>query len=412
MIIGMRGPVLVVTLMLLPLPVGAQEPTCFGMPATIVATGDEEHVEGTSGDDVIMGSEERDLIYSLGGDDRVCAGNGSEEHYDEDTGSTDELGDFVDGGGGNDQIDLGAEDGPGFESALGMAGDDIILDDEGTARLMGDVGNDHLNGGRDTDYINGNDGDDNILGGEGADELTGEIGRDFMYGGGGDDHLIPMQGADSIDGGEGRDLLDLFAISCAPGCYRSSPRDLYVNLAEGVARGMGRDTLMGVEDVWGGTGEDEIIGDEFDNLLGAQDPDGLGLGNERNRLVGGGGDDTLLSGVSRDAIVGGDGNDALVFAGNEFTAHIDLRRGFAETDEARDTIVSIENARGTGGRDTFKGDSADNMFFGESGNDVAFGRGGNDILHGGGGRNENDGGAGTDHCERPSPSEGAIDCES
>jgi Ca2+-binding RTX toxin-like protein len=413
MIIGMRGPVLVAALMLLQLPVGAQEPaTCFGMPATIVATGDEERVEGTSGDDVIIGSEERDLIYSLGGDDRVCAGTGSEEHYDEDTGSTDELGDYVDGGRGNDQIDLGGQDGPGYEQALGTGGDDTILDDEGTARIWGGDGNDHLNGGRDTDYINGNDGDDNIVGAGGDDELTGEIGRDLIYGGSGDDHMIPMQGSDHLDGGEGDDLLDLFAVSCRPGCYSSHRRDLYVNLVEGVARGMGHDELVGVEDVWGGAGDDEIIGDEFDNLLAAQDPEGLGTGSERNILDGGPGDDTFISGLGRDTVDGGDGSDTITFAGNEFTALIDVRRGFAETDEARDTIASIENARGTGGRDTFKGDSADNTFFGEWGNDVAFGRGGNDSLHGGRGRNENDGGAGTDHCERPSPFEGATHCES
>jgi RTX calcium-binding nonapeptide repeat (4 copies) len=70
----------------------AQEgPTCFvpgvgNVPATISGAG---VINGTPGDDVIVGSSGNDVINGLGGDDLVCGGLGN---------------DIINGGDGNDTL--------------------------------------------------------------------------------------------------------------------------------------------------------------------------------------------------------------------------------------------------------------------------------------------------------------------
>ena len=86
---------------------------CFGMPATIVGTTDDDVLPGTSGDDVIVGLEGTDTIdttTNLGGTDRVCAGPNALSvdaegvpRYERVVGG----GRFVDGGPGLDRIETG-----------------------------------------------------------------------------------------------------------------------------------------------------------------------------------------------------------------------------------------------------------------------------------------------------------------
>src|SRR5581483_534259 len=58
-------------------PAQAATPTCFGQPATIVATNPHgEVITGTDGHDVIVGSPGPDTIYGRGGDDLICGMGG------------------------------------------------------------------------------------------------------------------------------------------------------------------------------------------------------------------------------------------------------------------------------------------------------------------------------------------------
>jgi Ca2+-binding RTX toxin-like protein len=107
--------------------------------------------------------------------------------------------------------------------------------------------------------LSGNDGDDELRGGEAAEALSGGPGADAMHGGGGLDEADYSDHADDLvvdlthEGGQGAD-------------------------GEG-------DLLTDVEDVFGGLGDDVLIGDEQANLL---------RGNQgRDKLRGGAGDDTL-----------------------------------------------------------------------------------------------------------------------
>ncbi len=82
--------------------------TCDGVAATITGRG---QINGTNGDDVIIGSDRDDTINGGGGDDLIC------------------------GAGGGDTIN-------------GDGGDDNLFGDRGRDKLAGGPGNDRADGGR------------------------------------------------------------------------------------------------------------------------------------------------------------------------------------------------------------------------------------------------------------------------
>jgi len=169
--------------------------------------------------------------------------------------------DFVDGGGGNDQI-LG---GFGSDILFGGNGDDRISGDNGSsfqrvdfrlgvyANLFGQPGDDYLDGGNGNDQLTDNDGGNDVMaGGDGDDNLadTGS-GDDALFGGAGNDKLRntdPGRGSTAftnyLDGGEGDDVLS------------SSNRS--VNGFDTLSGGPGNDSLSAFGDAFldGGTGDD------------------------------------------------------------------------------------------------------------------------------------------------------------
>ena len=113
-------------------------PTCNGLAATII---------GTPGDDVIMGTNQSDVIVSFGGDDTIFGGNG------EDVICSGFGDDVVDGGNGKDYVDAGE-------------GDDVIEGANGKDVILGGFGNDALDGGEGVDDLDGGDGIDTCIRGE------------------------------------------------------------------------------------------------------------------------------------------------------------------------------------------------------------------------------------------------------
>ena len=193
----------------------AQEPTCFGVPATIVGTDGDDLLVGTADADVIVGLGGHDTILGLLGDDLLCGGEGN---------------DNLDGGEGDDQLDgEGGDDflagGPGLDQLFGGPGNDLLAGEGGEDRLIADDGNDLLIGGGENDDLRGGYGRDNLLGQEGEDFMWGGPGEDILsggpgndvagggydgdriYGGDGDDRLAGGLGDDILNGGAGNDLL-------------------------------------------------------------------------------------------------------------------------------------------------------------------------------------------------------------
>lgn len=150
------------------------------------------------------------------------------------------------------------------------AGDDWRSGGSGDDNMSGGDGNDSISGGAGNDVLNGGAGDDYLRGGSGNDTVSGGEGDDTLIGGDG-------AGDDSYEGGDGFDTL----------IFTSTKLGVVVDLLGGTAIGSetGSDTILSVEAVIGGDGDDILTGDANDNVL-----------------IGGAGFDTLY---------GGDGDDVL-----------------------------------------------------------------------------------------------------
>ena len=162
----------------------------------------------TTGDDVILGTEQADTINALGGDDVICALGGNDEidagAGDDtvfgDAGNDDIAGgagrDFLRGGDGDDAVDGGADN----DRIFGDAGNDTLFGQDGRDILQGGIGDDDIEGGKRNDRISGNGGRDTLRGGNGKDRVDGGTGADSVIGGGGNDRLLGGGGNDFING--------------------------------------------------------------------------------------------------------------------------------------------------------------------------------------------------------------------
>ncbi|MGI9625132.1 MAG: CapA family protein [Acidimicrobiales bacterium] len=185
---------------------GAQPPSCFGTPATMVVEAGQVAL-GTSGDDVIVGTGGPDVIGGRGGDDLIC-GLGGGDHLYGGPGA-----DQVDGGAGPDEIWGGGSDdlligGAGGDTIYGAAGSDTIVGNEGGDSLFGGQGADRLVGGFGADTIVGNQQADLLQGGRGRDTLRGGVGPDTLAGGASHDSLRGQRGNDILMGGRGPDACE------------------------------------------------------------------------------------------------------------------------------------------------------------------------------------------------------------
>ncbi|MEO9123485.1 MAG: SdrD B-like domain-containing protein [Microcoleus sp.] len=145
-------------------------------------------INGTNGDDTLVGSANSDSIFGLGGNDLIFGQQG---------------GDYINGNTGNDTI----YGGMGNDTLFGGKGSDLIFGDMGDDTIYGGRGNDSISGGAGNDLLYGGKGDDILLGGGGNDVLFGDQGNDTLCGGDGNNTLLGGSGDDLLFGGSGTDLL-------------------------------------------------------------------------------------------------------------------------------------------------------------------------------------------------------------
>lgn len=179
----------------------------------------------------------------------------------------------------------------GFEEIIGEdVGRDEILGSSAGERILGRGGN---------DVLAGRGGDDELLGGPGNDTLEGGSGDDLLHGGAGTDRLNGGAGTDTASYATAVPALAGGAV--AAGNFGG----VTVNLQTGSATGgSGSDTLIGIENVIGGVGNDVLTGDDRANVLSGA------AGNDR--LVGQAGDDVLILGAGDDTADAGAGDDTIV----------------------------------------------------------------------------------------------------
>jgi len=130
---------------------------------------DHAVLQGTSGNDTLIGGEGDDSLWGLDGDDRLEGGYGV---------------DHVHGGDGDDIITNAGTDIAQADFLHGDAGNDVIHGGAGLTLIFGNSGSDFIVAGPDGKTVMGGTENDYILGGDGMDFIMGEAGDDWLEGGG------------------------------------------------------------------------------------------------------------------------------------------------------------------------------------------------------------------------------------
>ncbi len=351
----------------------------------LVGTDCGEEIDGAGGCDLIDAGGGADTITGGSGDDHIVAGGGNDIVH---AGAGDDI---VFGGSGNDQISGGdgrdrlfGEDGDdvlsgdGCDDLLdGGAGSDLLFGGSGNDGLEGGDGDDRMQGGSGRDTISGSAGDDAGFGGSGRDALSGGEGRDLLSGGAdadtvegdaGDDTVLgdPDRADDDYDGGEGRDKID----------YSAATEAIEADLAAGVVTGaeIGTDTISAFEIFSAGQGDDSVQGsDEDETIEGNAGDDVIHDGAGSDCIDGGAGDDVVLAAADGDDdhFAGGEGVDKISFAASTSAVQIDLVKKTATGIEiGTDTIRGFEKIEGGSGDDLFIAAGKEVELTGGKGRDV------------------------------------------
>lgn len=206
-------------------------------------------------------------------------------------------------------------------------------------------------------------GNDTITGGNGADDLYGYAGNDTLRGGAGDDFFVGGAGTDTYAGGAGWDQLSF------DDGFSNDPGNTGVTINATTGRATddygNAETFTSIESFRGTRFADTFTGSTADEqFMGMKGAD---------RINGGGGFDEVR--FHRDINRGG-------FDG----VTVNLTSGYAiDGFGTRDTLTSIEAARGTAFDDTLIGSAVANRLRGDAGADRLYGKAGNDELYGGDG---------------------------
>ncbi len=258
----------------------------------------------TDGIDTIIGNAGADIIFARGGDDTIKGGGGA---------------DYINGGDGIDTVTYEDSD-VGVQVSLaagkgkyGTAEGDTLVDVE------------NVQGSSYDDILLGNAKDNKLIGAGGNDTLKGGGGHDALYGGAGDDIIEIDDANDYVDGGEGIDTLLLKGNGYEVHLGFNGLIDNTDGIGQ-TGKGYGNDVrpdgpfhpfghdVLGIENVTGSAGGDDIYGSSAANVLQGGGGNDLLVGFGGNdTLAGGSGNDWLVGGLGADLLTGGSGNERFVF---------------------------------------------------------------------------------------------------
>ncbi|HYO11356.1 MAG TPA: calcium-binding protein [Tepidisphaeraceae bacterium] len=355
-------------------------------------------------------------VFGGDGDDTITSGGGS---------------DTLDGGRGNDRI-AGQGGADVYAGGEGADTADFAGHSAGVKVTLDDVANDGPVGGGEPQPGDANDPTfifwpfqdnvasdiENLAGGDGNDTLTGDArgnaisgggGVNVLSGGDGNDTIVSAaSGVDDMSGGAGSDVADyssrasfdpvVIVLDDLANDGQPSPFD--------AAAGERDNVHSDIENVWGGAGDDRIVGGKKNNVFaGGRGNDTLLGGGGSDILIGDRGNDVLNGGRNdADLMRGGAGNDTADYSGRgdalEITIDGIANDGYARLTSNNQVLpregdnvgLDIENIIGGGGADVISGSSAGNALVGGAGDDTLHGFGGRDLLRGGDGADRMTGG--------------------
>ena len=386
------------------------------------------HIIGSSFGDVLTGNDNanrieggagNDELSGAGGDDTLSGGAGNNSldgGTGQDTASyaASEAGVIVNISGGTATISgVALETGRAQHGASRQYTDTLVNIEalQGTRHddhfLLGQGGN-NVNGGegKDTaDYRNASGavtaslttGDVSISGIShdtltGIENLTGSSFGDSLTGDAGNNFFIGYGGSDTITGGTGNDTVSYAWYSNEITVNLAAMNNLHVTLSGGV-----HNTLSGIENIIGGSGNDKITGDGQDNIFeGGAGDDSLDGGTGTNTVSYEHAISAVSVNIATGVASGGDGNDRL----SNFTNIIGSAFNDSLTGNVNANTIQggagNDSLYGGAGNDVLYGGADNDILYGEIGNDSLYGGTGNDSLYGGAGNDSLDGGAGND----------------
>jgi len=344
-----------------------------GANVTLGGTGDGSALDGLGGTDVLRNIEAvrgSDFNDTLTGSD-----SGVFESFEGRGGN-----DVIDGKGGTDRVDYNnSTSAINVNLTTGVAADGL-----GGTDTLANIEN--VRGSRDfNDAVVGSAGNNQLEGQGGNDTLSGMAGNDSVTGGSGNDILQGNEGGDTLRGGAGNDTIDggvvLDRINFTDGnslTYSDATAGINLNLS-GIT-GNGSTGAGTVQDGLGGT--DTVSNVNF--FTGSSFNDSF-LGSSAvsfEQFEGGAGDDTINGGAFIDPLLQRDGNRA-VYNNAAEAVIVDLSAGTATGGAGNDTLININQVRGSSFNDTLTGsDRTDynEVFEGRAGDDSVDGKGGSDWI--------------------------------
>jgi Ca2+-binding RTX toxin-like protein len=153
-------------------------PTTSTTPETLQAGAASPDLVGGTADDTLTGWSGSDSLHGGAGNDSISGGTGFNDvngnQGDDTIVGHSQVGDWLLGGQGNDQISATASTAHNF--LHGNMGNDTVTGGSGGDTLLGGQGDDSITGGAGADLISGDKGHDTLTGGAGADTFHGSAG--------------------------------------------------------------------------------------------------------------------------------------------------------------------------------------------------------------------------------------------
>jgi Ca2+-binding RTX toxin-like protein len=194
----------------------AQGDTFSGI-ENVIASGDNDFVQGNGVGNEIFGNNGQDSLFGGGADDTLDGGSGNDYlkgETEDDTLSGGLGNDRLEGGQGADILDGGVDFTVPYNGAV-ITSNDTAEYTESDAGVTIDLRDGIATGGHaagDTlisiENVLGSDFRDTLRGDNGANHLVGGGDVDTLIGRGGDDVLVGQEGGDTLEGGDNDDTLD------------------------------------------------------------------------------------------------------------------------------------------------------------------------------------------------------------